>query len=209
MERYGGTLQGGPLSPLLANVPLDEVDRELERRGHRFVRYADDCSVYVRSRRAGERVLAGLRRLYDRLHLKINEAKTAVASATGRTLLGYEPWRSAGDRIKCAVACKALATSKQRVGQLTSRSGGRSLPEVAERLRTYMPGWKAYFQLVQTPKVFRELDEWVRHRLRCSSSTGVGERRCTGNCCPWVLGRRMPASLPPTVGAGGVTAARR
>lgn len=166
MERYEGTPQGGPLSPLLANVLLDEVDRELESRGHRFVRYADDCNVYVRSRRAGERVLEGLRRVYDRLHLKVNEAKTAVAPATGRKFLGYELWRSAGDRIKCAVARKALEAFKQRIREITRRSGGRSLPEVAERLRTYMPGWKAYFQLAQTPNVFRELDEWLRHRLR-------------------------------------------
>ena len=166
MQRYEGTPQGGPLSPLLANVLLDEVDRALEMRGHRFVRYADDCNVYVCSRRAGERVLNGLRGLYERLHLKVNEAKTAVAPATGRKFLGYELWRSAGDRIKCAVARKALETYKQRIRQLTRRSGGRSLPEVVERLRTYMPGWKAYFQLAQTPKVFRELDEWLRHRLR-------------------------------------------
>jgi len=166
MQRYEGTPQGGPLSPLLANVLLDEVDRALETRGHRFVRYADDCNVYVRSRRAGERVLDGLRGLYDRLHLKVNEAKTAVAPATGRKFLGYALWRSAGDRIKCAVAQKALETYKQRIRQLTRRSGGRSLPEVVERLRTYMPGWKAYFQLAQTPQVFRKLDEWLRHRLR-------------------------------------------
>jgi group II intron reverse transcriptase/maturase len=133
MERYEGTPQGGPLSPLLANVLLDEVDRELERRGHRFVRYADDCNVYVRSQRAGERVLKGLRRLYDRLHLKVNEAKTAVAPATGRKFLGYELWRSAGDRIKCAVARKALETFKRRIRQLAGRLGGRSLPEVAEQ----------------------------------------------------------------------------
>ncbi len=166
MQRYEGTPQGGPLSPLLANVLLDEVDRALETRGHRFVRYADDCNVYVRSRQAGERVLDGLRRLYGRLHLKVNETKTAVAPATGRKFLGYELWRSAGDRIKCAVARKALDTYKQRIRQLTRRSGGRSLPEVVERLRIYMPGWKGYFQLAQTPKVFRELDKWLRHRLR-------------------------------------------
>lgn len=166
MERYEGTPQGGPLSPLLANVLLDEVDRELERRGHRFVRYADDCNVYVRSHRAGERVLDGLRRLYERLHLKVNEAKTAVAQATGRKFLGYALWRSADDRIKCAVSWKAQATFKQRIRELTRRSGGRSLPETAERLRAYVPGWKAYFHLAQTPRVFRELDEWIRHRLR-------------------------------------------
>ena len=142
------------------------MDRELERRGHRFVRYADDCNVYVRSCRAGERVLEGLRKLYDRLHLKVNEGKTAVAQATGRKFLGYELWRGAGDRIKCAVARKALETFRRRIREMTRRSGGRSLPESAERLRAYMPGWKAYFQLAQTPTVFRKLDEWIRHRLR-------------------------------------------
>jgi len=111
-------------------------------------------------------VLAGLTKLYDRLHLKVNEAKTAVAPATGRKFLGYALWRSAGGRIKCAAARKALETFKQRIRQLTRRSGGRNLSEIAERLRAYMPGWKAYFQLAQTPKVFRELDEWIRHRLR-------------------------------------------
>jgi RNA-directed DNA polymerase len=166
MQRYEGTPQGGPLSPLLANVLLDEVDRELERRGHRFVRYADDCNVYVRSQRAGERVLNGLRRLYARLHLKVNEAKTAVARATGRKFLGYKMWLGAGGQVKRAVAQQAVATFKQRIREITRRSGGRSLPAVAERLRQYVPGWKEYFRLAQTPKVFRELDEWIRHRLR-------------------------------------------
>nr|WP_230948342.1 group II intron reverse transcriptase/maturase [Burkholderia stagnalis] len=166
MERHEGTPQGGPLSPLLANVLLDEVDRELEKRGHHFVRYADDCNVYVRSHSAGERVLNGLRKLYDRLHLRVNEAKTAVAQATGRKFLGYELWRGTGGRIKCAVARKTLKTFKQRIRELTRRWGGRNLPEVAERLRAYVPGWKAYFHLAQTPKVFRQLDEWIRHRLR-------------------------------------------
>lgn len=166
IERYEGTPQGGPLSPLLANVLLDEVDRELERRGHRFVRYADDCNVYVRSRKAGERVLAGLQKLYDRLHLKVNEAKTAVARATGRKFLGYALWRAAGGEVKRSVAAKAIDTFKQRIRQITRRTGGRSLSEVAEELRGYVPGWKAYFRLAQTPRVFRELDEWLRHRLR-------------------------------------------
>ena len=166
MARYEGTPQGGPLSPLLANVLLDEVDRELERRGHRFVRYADDCNVYVRSRRAGERVLAGLTKLYDRLHLKVNEAKTAVAPASRRKFLGYAFWYGSDGQVKCRVADKALKAFKQRIRQLTRRSGGRNLSEIAERLRAYMPGWKAYFQLAQTPNVFRGLDEWTRRRLR-------------------------------------------
>jgi group II intron reverse transcriptase/maturase len=165
MERYEGTPQGGPLSPLLANVLLDEVDRELETRGHRFVRYADDCNVYVRSQKAGERVLAGLRKLYDRLHLKVNEAKSAVARATGRKFLGYALWRAGGE-VKRAVAGKAIDTFKVRIRQMTRRNCGCSLAEVAEELRSYVPGWKAYFRLAQTPRVFRELDEWLRHRLR-------------------------------------------
>ena len=166
MDRHEGTPQGGPLSPLLANVLLDEVDRELERRGHRFVRYADDCNVSVRSRRAGERVLVSLRRLYDRLHLKVNEAKSVVAPASSRKFLGYALWYGPGGQVKGKVADKALETFKQRIRQITRRSCGRSLPEVAAQLRSYLPGWKRYFQLAQTPQVFRELDKWIRHRLR-------------------------------------------
>jgi len=166
LERYEGTPQGGPLSPLLANVLLDEVDRELERRGHCFVRYADDCNVYVRSRRAGERVMALLRRLYGRLKLKVNEAKSAVASALGRKFLGYALWVAPGDKVKRAVAAQPMARFKQRVRQLTRRSGGRSMAQVVARLRPYLLGWKAYFGLSQTPRVWRGLDEWLRHRLR-------------------------------------------
>ena len=123
-------------------------------------------NVYVRSRRAGERVLASLRRLYNRPHLKVNEAKSAVAPASGRKFLGYAFWYGPGGQVKCKVAGKALETFKHRIRQITRRSCGRSLPEVAEHLRSYLPGWKRYFQLAQTPKVFRELDEWLRHRLR-------------------------------------------
>jgi RNA-directed DNA polymerase len=165
VARHEGTPQGGPLSSLLANVLLDEVDRELERRGHRFVRYADDCNVYVRSQKAGERVMASLRCLYARLHLKVNEAKSAVGPAFGRKFLGYCFWQYRGE-IRCAVAEKPLLAFKQRIRQLTRRNGGRSLAEVAERLRSYLLGWKAYFRLAQTPGAFRALDEWLRHRLR-------------------------------------------
>jgi len=189
MERYEGTPQGGPLSPLLANVLLDEVDRELERRGHRFVRYADDCNVYVRSYKAGERVLEGLRKLYHRLHLKVNEAKTAVASAYGRAFLGYELWCSAGNTVKRGVALKATVAFKRRIRQITRRTCGRNLSEVAEELRRYVPGWKAYFKLAQTPKRFRELDEWLRHRLRAlqlkhwrRGTTVYRELRALGAC---------------------------
>lgn len=165
IERYEGTPQGGPLSPLLANVLLDEVDRELERRGHCFVRYADDCNVYVRSRRAGERVLRGLRHCYAKLALKVNESKTAVAAVWGRKFLGYCFWHYK-DEVRRAVAGQALTKMRQRLRVLTRRTRGCSLMQIAEDLRGYVPGWKAYFRLAQTPKVMRELDEWLRHRLR-------------------------------------------
>lgn len=160
-----GAPQGGPLSPLLANVLLDEVDRELERRGHCFVRYADDANVYVRSQKAGQRVMALLKRLYEKLHLSVNESKSAVASAFGRKFLGYELWMARGE-VKRAASYKAQKQFKQRIRWYTRRSCGRSLQQVVERLRPYMLGWKAYFGLSQTPRVWRELDEWIRHRLR-------------------------------------------
>ncbi|EQD42699.1 group II intron-encoding maturase, partial [mine drainage metagenome] len=164
-QRHEGTPQGGPLSPLLANVLLDEVDRELERRGHCFVRYADDCNVYVRSERAGERVMAGLRKIYGTLKLTINEAKSAVAEAGTRKFLGFS-FYTAGGVVKRRVARKALQAYKTRIRQLTRRSGGRSIEQVVERLNAYVPGWKGYFQLSQTPSVFADLDGWLRHRLR-------------------------------------------
>jgi len=165
-ERFEGTPQGGPLSPLLANVLLDEVDRELERRGHKFVRYADDCNVYVRSQRAGERVLQALRGCYAKLALKVNESKTAVASAWGRKFLGYCFWAAPAGEVKRAVAQQAMHKMRERIRQLTRRTRGRSLEQLAADLRSYVPGWKAYFRLAQTPKVMREMDEWLRHRLR-------------------------------------------
>jgi len=164
--RHEGTPQGGPLSPLLANVLLDEVDKELEKRGHAFVRYADDCNVYVRSKRAGDRVMETLRRLYAKLRLRINESKSAVARPWGRKFLGYSFWVSAGSTVKRGVASKALAAMKQRVRTITGRSRGRSIPAVIAELRSYLVGWREYFRLADTPKIFRTLDEWIRHRLR-------------------------------------------
>ena len=167
VERHEGTPQGGPLSPLLANVLLDEVDKELERRGHCFVRYADDSNVYVRSRRAGERVLAGLRKLYAGLKLQVNEDKSAVDYATRRDFLGYSFWVAAGKVVKLRVASKALGAMKERVRGITRRNGGRSLARVAEELKGYLPGWKEYFKQADTPGVFCDLDKWIRHKLRC------------------------------------------
>jgi RNA-directed DNA polymerase len=203
-ERHQGTPQGGPLSPLLANVLLDEVDKELERRGHCFVRYADDCNVYVRSRRAGERVMALLRRCYAKLCLTVNETKSAVAGVAGRKFLGYSFWFAPKGEIKRKVAAKPLATFKQRVRELTRRSGGRGMDEVVERLRPYLLGWKAYFGLAQTPRIWRGLDEWLRHRLRAiqlkhwkrgttmyrelcalGASSGVAQRVAGNSRCWW------------------------
>ena len=167
VERHEGTPQGGPLSPLLANLLLDEVDKALEARGHCFVRYADDCNVYVHSRRAGERVMQLLRRLYGRLHLRINESKSAVASVfTGRKFLGFSFWMAPKGVVKRRVARKAVMAFRQRVRWLTRRSGGRSMQQVVDGLRPLLLGWRAYFGLAQTTGVWRELDEWIRHRLR-------------------------------------------
>jgi group II intron reverse transcriptase/maturase len=166
IDRTQGTPQGGPLSPLLANIMLDEVDKELERRGYSFARYADDCNVYVSSRKSGERVMALLKRRYAKLRLKINESKSAVASVFGRKFLGYSLWAAKGGAVKRRVADKAIKAYKQRVRKLTRRSVGKSMAEVVEKLKLYVKGWKAYFKLADTPKVWRELDEWMRHRLR-------------------------------------------
>ena len=166
MERVGGTPQGGPLSPLLANVLLDEVDKALEKHGHAFVRYADDSNVYVRSRRAGLRVMALLRQLFGQLRLRVNEAKSAVDLAWKRKILGYSFWVGAGRTVKLRVAGKALAVMKDRVRRITRRSGGRSMAQVIAELRGYLPGWRNYFSLAETPGIFGELDQWIRHRLR-------------------------------------------
>lgn len=165
VEMYEGVPQGGPLSPLLSNVLLDEVDKELERRGHAFVRYADDCNVYVRSKQAGERVKRSLVRLYEHLHLQVNEDKSAVDRPYGRSFLGFSFYASSGGP-KRKVAPKALHKMKERVRAITRRTGGRSVPQVVEELTAYLRGWKAYFRLTQTPRIFRSLEEWIRHRLR-------------------------------------------
>ena len=140
LDRQMGTPQGGPLSPLLANVMLDEVDKALEARGYSFARYADDCNVYVGSKKAGERVMALLRKLYASLKLQINEAKSAVASAFGRKFLGYALWVAKGREVRFTVVKKPLSNFKARIRQLTRRSGGRSMAQTVEKLRRYVLG---------------------------------------------------------------------
>jgi group II intron reverse transcriptase/maturase len=166
VERHEGTPQGGPLSPLLANVLLDEVDKELERRGHCFVRYADDCNVYVRSRRAGDRVLTALRQMYAKLRLRINEEKSAVARARDRKFLGYDFWIAWGDVVKLGVSPDAVEEMKRNVRGYTSRTGGRSMTQVCSALGRYLRGWKEYFRLADTSKIFTKLDGWIHRRLR-------------------------------------------
>ena len=142
------------------------MDKELEKRGHAFVRYADDCNVYVRSERAGERVMNALRGLYGNLRLRVNEKKSAVARPWDRKFLGYSFWVAKGGTVKRRIADKALAAMKQRVRQITGRSRGRSLPSVIAELRSYLVGWKEYFRLTEWKSVFRDLVSWIRRRLR-------------------------------------------
>lgn len=166
LERHEGTPQGGPLSPLLANVLLDTVDKELERRGHCFVRYADDCNVYVRSKRAAERVMEGLVSLYAGLKLRVNMAKSAVALAWERSFLGYSFWVTKDDIIKRRVAPQALMALQARLRDITSRTSGHSFADVVAELRRYLPGWRAYFRLAETPSELENVDRWLRRRLR-------------------------------------------
>jgi RNA-directed DNA polymerase len=166
VERHEGTPQGGPLSPLLANVLLDEVDKELEKRGLVFARYADDLNVYTGSKRAADDAMVTLKRLFARLRLQVNEAKSTVARAWERKFLGYSFWVAAGRVIRPRVAPAALAEMKARVRLITSRTGGRSMTAVVKELRSYLTGWKRYFQLAETPRIFSDLDEWLRRRLR-------------------------------------------
>ena len=160
-----GTPQGGPLSPLLSNLMLDVLDKELEKRGHRFVRYADDCNIYVRSQRAGERVMAGIEQyLAKHLKLKVNKAKSAVAKPSIRKFLGFS--FTSGKQPRRRIALQAIDRFKAKIRDLTRRTGGRSLSQVAKELSCYLIGWRAYFGFCETPSVLRDLDQWIRRRLR-------------------------------------------
>ena len=160
-----GTRQGGQLSARLSNLVLDELDRELERRQHHFVRYADDCNIYVASERAGKRVMQSVTSfIRRRLKLKVNEAKSAVARPQERKFLGFS---FTGRREpKRRIAPKALLRCKQRVRELTRRTRGMSLEQMTKELASYLRGWKSYFGFSQSPSVLRKLDEWIRRRLR-------------------------------------------
>src|SRR5215207_7781026 len=160
-----GTPQGGPLSPLLSNLMLDVLDKELEKRRHRFVRYADDCNIYVRSRRVGERVMTSIEQfLAKRLKLKVNRSKSAVAKPSARKFLGFS--FSNGNDPRRLIAPQAIARFKSRVRELTRRTCGQSLTQIVKELSVYLRGWRSYFGFCETPWKLRELDQWTRRRLR-------------------------------------------
>ena len=164
-----GTPQGGPLSPLLSNLVLDELDRELERRGHRYVRYADDCNIYVRSERAGQRVMESVTQFITReLKLKVNETKSAVARPQERKFLGFS--FIAGPEIKRVIAPKALDRFKQRIREITRRAKGVSMQTTIEELAPYMRGRRSYFGYCETPEVLvLSLDKIKSGRLSSAS----------------------------------------
>jgi group II intron reverse transcriptase/maturase len=166
METEEGTPQGGPLSPLLSNIVLDELDRELEKRGHRFVRYADDCNIYVQSQRAAERVKASVTRYIEKkLRLKVNEEKSAVDLATKRQFLGFSFYPRAGG-VGIRIARHSLERIKRKVKKLTRRSQGRSWEEIRDKLRRSISGWVNYYALADARNHMKHLDEWLRRRMR-------------------------------------------
>jgi RNA-directed DNA polymerase len=208
-----GTPQGGPLSPLLSNLVLDELDKELEKRGHTFVRYADDCNIYVRSERAGQRVMEGISDFISRkLKLKVNTSKSAVARPKDRKFLSFSFTSEKIPRRR--IAPKAIERFKAKVRKLTHRHKGRSLRQIVEPLSEYLRGWRGYFGHCQTPSQLRALDEWIRRRLRCIvlnhwprgrrrflelTKRGVGEdlaaRTAGSSHGPWRLSRSPALSI--------------
>jgi RNA-directed DNA polymerase len=200
-----GTPQGGPLSPLLSNLVLDELDRELERRGHRFVRYADDSNIYVRSERAGRRVMESVTRfITKKLKLRVNEAKSAVAQPQERKFLGFS--FTAGPEVKRTIAPKAVDRFKSRIRELTRRAKSVSIETTIDELAPYMRGWRSYFGFCETPTVLISLTRWVRLRLRAAlwrqwKTPAVAGRRCLR----WVSLRSWHAILPAAVTAPGTS----
>lgn len=198
--RDQGTPQGGPLSPLLSNVLLDEVDKELERRGHKFVRYADDCNVYVGSEKAGKRVMANLQRIYDRLKLRINKAKSKVGKASRRQFLGFViNWGPPGKARPIGIGSKAKEKLRRRIRRMTRPVIGQSLGQICQVLTSYLRGWKAYFRIAQTPNVFDTFDKWIRLRLRALQ---LRQWRHPWTISRALLARGCPEDLARKVAAG-------
>jgi RNA-directed DNA polymerase len=162
--RSEGTPQGGPLSPLLANLLLDQLDRELEKRGHCFVRYADDVSIYIKSERAGRRVLESISNYLSRkLKLRINKSKSRVAKPRHRSLLGF----SIGRAGRVFVSNKSIRRLKDRIRELTGRNRGRRVEQIIREVAAYLQGWRQYFNYAYNKQTFRELTAWIKRRLRC------------------------------------------
>jgi RNA-directed DNA polymerase len=200
-----GTPQGGPLSPLLSNLVLDELDRELEARGHRFVRYADDCNIYVRSERAGQRVMESVKHfLTTKLKLKVNEAKSAVAKPQERKFLGFSFLVRPGKAPKRRVAPKAIDRFKERVREITRKAKGVSMKQMISELSRYLRGWRGYFGFCETPAELENLDSWVRRRvrrafwwqwktrrkrlaelIRLGAKPDLAQRAASSRCGPW------------------------
>jgi RNA-directed DNA polymerase len=196
-----GTPQGGPLSPLLSNLVLDELDCELERRGHQFVRYADDCNIYVRSEKAGQRVMASITRFIEaRLKLQVNAAKSAVGRPSERSFLGFS--MREGREVRRCIASKALVRFKSRIRELTRRSRGVSMSRVIRDLNPVLRGWAGYFGFSQLPREISALDAWVRRRLRCLAWVQWRTmRRRIGALCS--LGVAKPAAFEVSNSAKG------
>jgi len=161
-----GTPQGSPLSPMLSNIILDDLDKELERRGHHFCRYADDCNIYVKSKAAGEQVMQSITRfLAKKLRLKVNEEKSAVDRPWNRKFLGYTMTPHHSPKLK--VSPKSIKRAKARVKEITRKGRGCSLPKMIAELPTYLRGWVNYYRLSQVKIAFEGLDQWIRRKLRC------------------------------------------
>jgi len=176
LERREGTPQGGPLSPLIANLLLDDLDKELERRGHRFCRYADDCNIYVRSEAAGERVMASVTAFLEgKLRLRVNRDKSAVAPVEDRSFLGYRIWYTGG----LGIAPKSLARLKDRLRALTRRNRGIPLQTMIAQVNALTTGWVTYFQLARAVSTLRRTDEWLRRKLRCVRLKQCKRKRST------------------------------
>ncbi len=208
-----GTPQGGPLSPLLSNIVLDELDRELTKRGHRFVRYADDCNIYMRSQRAGERVMESVKRFIEKkLKLKVNGSKSAVARPAERKFLGFSFFWRSGPRRR--IAPKAIERFKERIRLLTQRTRGIGMERMISELSSYLKGWRGYFRFCETPSVLASLEEWLRRRLRSAywkqwkksrkrfaelTKRGVGRElaaKTVGSCHgPWRLSNSPALSI--------------
>jgi group II intron reverse transcriptase/maturase len=173
-QRVAGTPQGGPLSPLLSNIVLDELDRELERRGHSFCRYADDCNIYVSSKKAGERVMASVVKFIERkLKLKVNHLKSGVRHCTEVKFLGYTLLREGGIRV----ADKSIARLKGKVREITKRNRGVKFTQIVKELNEVIVGWTNYFRLANRwLATIRDLDGWIRRKLRCYKLKQCGRK---------------------------------